>query len=268
MKKIIYPFLSSITMLTKLNLPCTKNLQYENSHITNSVIYFPLIGLFFGIILYYTNELLILFNVSVLFRSLVILSIPFLMNNFFHFDGLCDMLDSFLVNKSKEQRLKILKDTNIGSFALGGAILFMLFKFAGIYSFLLKERLVSFLIIIPVFSRFMMVLLSFKSKYPRESGTASLIVGKVSLFVFLLTFLFFLLIISFFLFFLSAYKDLINNIKTIIIISIIMAVFYILFKFYSYKKIGGITGDVLGAGCEISELLIIFTLLFIDKWNI
>jgi adenosylcobinamide-GDP ribazoletransferase len=190
------------------------------------------------------------------------------MNNFFHFDGLCDMLDSFLANKSKDMRLKILKDKNIGSFALGGAILFMLFKFAGIYLILLKEKFVPFFIVIPVYSRFIMVLLSFKSKYPRPSGTASLIVGKISPFVFLLSFLFFLIIILVFLFFSLVYNALINNLKAITIISIVMVIFYILFKFYSYKKIDGITGDVLGAGCEISELLIIFTLLFTDKWII
>ncbi len=250
-------------MLTKFNLPGVKKIEYRQVDITNAVVYFPLIGLVYGFVLFYTNILIIFFCIPDLFKAGIILALPFIFNNFFHFDGLCDLLDGFLANKPRDERLRIMKDSSVGSFALGGAILFFLFKYLGLFYLLLENDLAVYLVIIPVFSRFIMMLLAFKSKYPREKGTASLIVGKIGLAAFLASCMIFISIIAGFLLF-AGKAFLIHSLIMILAMSAVTIIFYLTFKFYSYGKIGGITGDVLGASSEISELILIYVIIILN----
>jgi len=247
-------FIIAFTLLTRIPFPFIKKLNFTEKRLAFSLSFFPIVGLFFGILLYFSAKLLIFINLQTEFTAIIILALPYIINKFFHFDGLMDVFDAFLTDKSKEERLKILKDSNTGSFALGGAVIFILLKYIILKSFLKEESLINFLILIPVFSRFSMVLMAFKSAYPRESGTGFNIIGKISILVFITSLSFLILII---ICFVLIFGYSIIFILYLTAIFIIMIIFVLLLKLYSYRKIGGITGDVLGTVNELIEALLI-----------
>ncbi len=251
--KIIKLFLIALSMLTRIKLPV--NLDYSEQNMKNSVGFYPTVGLLIGLIMYLLALIFSLINLNILIVSFIILFLPFFINNFFHFDGLCDVLDAFFAFKTKDKRLEIMKDPHVGSFALGYIFFFLLLKFILVYIFFSKKLDLTYLIIIPLFSRFVILLLAYRSLYPRESGTAKILVGKIPFLTLFISFL--TLVISILSIFLIFKPDSLFLIKSLIIL-LTIAVFSFLFKLYSYRKIGGITGDVLGAGVEISEIVIFF----------
>lgn len=248
-KRIFTPFIIAFSFLTCIPVPFLNKINFEEKNIRLSLIFFPLIGLFYGLILYFSIKLLLYLEINISLISLTVIFLPYFINKFLHFDGLCDTVDAFLPDKTAEERLKILKDTNVGSYAIGVIIFFVFLKLELVKIFL-NNNLLPFLLIIPVFSRYSLVLLSFISRYPRKQGTAFNIVGKVSFKIFLTSTLFFILINCFFLIIFFNFYFFIN----IIILTIFIYLFSLLFKLYSDYKINGVTGDILGAQNEIIEL--------------
>ncbi len=260
LKKLLYSFVIAFSFLTSVPFPFLDKIKYDEENISFSLIFYPVVGLFFGLILFFSTKLLLYIKLNPSLITLAIITIPYLLNKFLHFDGLCDTIDAFLPNKTKEERLKILKYTNTGSFAIGVLILFILLKFELIKIFFTGIELLPLLIIIPVFSRYSMVFLSFISKYPRKNGTAFFIVGKVNINTFLLSTMFFLLINLVFLILFFSF----NNLIIILFQIIFIFIFTFFFKIYSNLKIGGVTGDVLGALNEIIELLLFVIILILS----
>ncbi len=251
----------AFTTLTRLPFPFTRFISYDERNITNSTIFFPLVGLFYGVLLFVAARILSFMQIPLLLFCFILQILPYSLNKFLHFDGLCDVMDAFWSDRSKEQRLKILKDSRLGSFAIGGIIFFLLLKFILIYLFLKAGIDFGYLLFIPVFSRYGMVILSYKSKYPRAHGTGIFIIGKISTKVLLASSLMFLLTVAG----IMLLRDInTNDILVLLSMAIASFAFIMLFKFYSYRKIGGVTGDVLGASSEIMELVIFITYLLLS----
>ncbi len=261
-KNIFYSFILAFSFFTRLPLNFIKVDNIEK-RISNTFVFFPVVGLFFGLVLFYSEKLFVLLKLSIDLQSILLIMIPYILNKFLHFDGLCDTADSFLADKSKKERLKILKDSGIGSFALGTIVIFILLKFQVLKEFLLDKNLINYLIMVPVYSRFSMVLMSFKSNYPRKQGTGSFFIGRLNSTVLFITAMIFSLINFIFIIFSTS---VLSNLFLLIIILIFTVSFVFLFKFYSYKKINGVTGDVLGALNELTELLIIILLVVISNF--
>lgn len=174
-----------------------------------------------------------------------------------HFDGFCDCCDAFTaMSASKERRLEIMKDCHVGSSAIGGAILLLLGKTMALYLLITANSFISNnitalilpLIAIPVFARFAIVCLAAIGTYPRKTGTGALIVGNVpfySLFIATVTVIpVFWLIFKYF------------SIYTMLLCFFVTAFGVFYWKIKSGHKIGGVTGDVLGACSETTEFSI------------
>jgi adenosylcobinamide-GDP ribazoletransferase len=173
-----------------------------------------------------------------------------------HFDGFCDCCDAFSAIAEKEKRLQIMKDPHVGSSAVcGGGLLIMgkLFALCWLTNFNFKTsslpemmQIVVFMLAIPVFGRFAMLCLAAIGRYPRKTGTGVKIVGKVPFFALI----FALITLVPLLIYLPGY-------------SFALCFFFVAFTIFYWKikaslKIGGVTGDVLGACCETAELAAAF----------
>lgn len=261
MKNWLSALFISITVLTRIPLPLRKKIIYSDANFARSVSFFPLAGLIFGFAsaAFYTLLNIIINDTDIM--AFILLVIPFFLNKFFHFDGLADTFDAFLADRTKEERLVIMKDSRTGSFALGGVVLFLLLKFILLKKLLVIPDFLPLLIIIPVLSRYGITLLSSISRYPRAEGTGKNFIGKAGPFpVFLASFFTFLILtallmiserqLQYLLFFICTWAG------------IIPAVFLI--RSYSDKKIGGVTGDVLGAAAETLEVFTLAIILIIN----
>ena len=108
------------------------------------------------------------------------------------------------------------------------------------------ELLVCF-ITVPTLARLSIVILAYKAHYPRDKGTGLVTVGNIpatSLLIAIIT--------------LAPSSHLINNysFKAAIIATLISVIYW---RKKANKEFGGVTGDVLGACCETTELLVLFS---------
>lgn len=165
----------------------------------------------------------------------------------FHLDGLGDTADGIFSHRSKERALEIMKDSRSGMMGLVAVICVLGIKAAGIYSMKINvstPELICFLLIIPAYARAGMIFGIKWLKYGRKKTGTGLDLFERSLR--LPDFFFFLipLVLSLFL----GYKGLVLNL-------VFIASLVCILGFYK-KKMGCITGDMLGAMTEMTEAVL------------
>lgn len=238
-------FLIAFQFLTAVPFEIKSELKEED--FGKSLIYFPLVGAFIGSIL--ALSLFVLNFLPQIVSIAFILVISIVLTGGIHIDGFADTCDGFYSGRSKDDMLKIMRDSHIGTMGVIGIFCVLLLKFTILIS-IPKEMLWKALIMMAVFSRWAQALACSISDYARESGKAEYFIkysdkrgiAISSLFVLALFFL------------LTGFKG--------IILFIISFASIFLFIFYVKRKIGGMTGDTIGATNEIAEILVILFFLF------
>ncbi|MBN1813582.1 MAG: adenosylcobinamide-GDP ribazoletransferase [Anaerolineae bacterium] len=84
-----------------------------------------------------------------------------------HLDGFLDCCDGLLAAKPPEKRLEILRDTQVGAFAVVGAVCLLLLKFAALLE-LATDRRTAALLVIPALTRATMVYAARAYPYARQ----------------------------------------------------------------------------------------------------
>lgn len=172
-----------------------------------------------------------------------------------HEDGFADSCDGFGGGWNKEQILTIMKDSRLGTYGVLGLIFLLFTKF-----FLLIEIPAAFiplsLIAAAAFSRAVTVLAAYKLKYATLSNAKSSSVVQFTLPDLLVALLFGLLPLFFF----PA-----GNLLWIVLSLALPLLTAFLLRIYMKRKIGGYTGDSLGAVQQLSEVS--FYLALVLSWK-
>lgn len=238
---MIKSFFSTISFLT--TIPTPKKFSQELKHL---IIFFPLVGFIIGGTLLLVNILGSFFFPKQVVNLLIILSFVMITGGL-HLDGLADTVDGFYAGKNKEDILRIMDDARTGAMGVIGIVLVLLSKFVLINN--IPENIFNqSLFLIPVVGKWSMVLLLKISKSAKEDGLGNTFVKNTTSGDFILSGLFTFLI-TIFLF----------KLKGILILLAVSVIIFV-FSGYTRKKIGGITGDTLGAINEGCELLTLFIL--------
>ncbi|AEH51781.1 adenosylcobinamide-GDP ribazoletransferase [Pseudothermotoga thermarum] len=232
-------FLLSLSFLSRIPLKLPER-YFSDDSLKSSVVFFPAVGYLPGLIY------LFLLSFGDLLSRFFALVVVFWLFDLFHFDGLLDTLDGFLNQSNKEKRLEIMSKGNVGPFAV---------FFGMLYVVLLWEltSLVEpvFFLVAAVLGRWgMNVLLTF-SKPAKTTGLAFSLYPTRKLYAVLA--LFFTIPLVF------------VCQKCFFVFVLIVFAFSMSFSKISNKKIGGITGDVLGASCMINQLLILLAAYVINE---
>lgn len=120
-----------------------------------SISFFPIVGLFLGLVIFALDYLLGLFLSLIVVNILLIIALVIL-TGALHLDGFVDTCDGLAVRSSASDKLKIMADTQVGTFGVVGGCCLILAKFATLFT--LPEGLrTSGLILMPVLSRWGMV---------------------------------------------------------------------------------------------------------------
>jgi adenosylcobinamide-GDP ribazoletransferase len=128
---------------------------YGAEDLGRSVSFFPIVGLFLGLVLFGLDYLLGLLLPSIVVSILLIIALVIL-TGALHLDGFVDTCDGLAVRSSASHKLKIMADTQVGAFGVVGGCCLILAKFASLFA--LPEGLrASALILMPVLSRWGMV---------------------------------------------------------------------------------------------------------------
>ncbi|MFA6498978.1 MAG: adenosylcobinamide-GDP ribazoletransferase [Desulfurivibrionaceae bacterium] len=160
-----------------------------------------------------------------------------------HLDGLADLLDGLGGGQTPERRLAIMKDSATGAFGVIGLVLLLVLKVACLAALVANEEEPLFfaLFAAPVAARWAMTTLACGVQYPRATGTGHAFVGKVGLRELALGTLLLAPLIWW------------NWSAGLIILGAAMLP-AVWLRFKASKALGGVTGDVLGASCELGEM--------------
>ena len=165
-----------------------------------------------------------------------------------HEDGLADTADGFWGGWDKERRLEIMKDSHIGTYGTLAIGLSLLLRGVLITALVSDEEYMQGLILAAMMSRASMAgLLTFlpnargvglSSSYGRPSNSVSLLAMIICI--------------------CTALIIIPSHAVSITLVALIST---ILCGLYAKSKIGGQTGDVLGATQQVTEIAVLFTLL-------
>ena len=227
-------FLSAIGFLTILPVPAR-----AISGDGKQVLYFPLAGLVIGCLLYGVDHLLSLTPYpeirivgDVLFLAVI--------SGALHLDGLADTADGVFSHRPREQILEIMKDSRIGVMGVLALVFCVLLKLAGIAGIIHSESLI-WLVLAPALGRTAQVVgLIFVSHVPSERTLAENFYQRGEYFLLLLCPLPFAVIL---------YMNWVLALASLALFTLLLVSLLLFFK----NKIGGITGDTLGATTEIIE---------------
>jgi adenosylcobinamide-GDP ribazoletransferase len=162
-----------------------------------------------------------------------------------HLDGLADTADGLGGGHTPEAALRIMKDSRVGAFGVISLILALLLKFS-LFLSLAATGGTKALLLFPVVSRWGMVLLAYLSPYARPEGglgqamtlgVSSRVLAGASLSA-------------------GALSLLILGAPGLVLFGAAAALVW-LGSLYFQHRLGGITGDVLGAANEILEVLVL-----------
>lgn len=207
--------------------------------------WFPLIGLALGLVVAGVERVTSLVFPTLLDALLTVTAWKLLTGGL-HLDGLSDALDG-LVGKDAADRLRIMRDSRIGAFGAIGLILFLLLEVSAVseLSPAIRWRV---LLVAPAVGRAMPPLAAWLFRPATPGGQGAMFrSGLTRLGVWLA--LAFALVI--------AWAAL--GAPGVVVVALAAASTVVLGWFYT-RRLGGVTGDVLGASIEIAELIVLLTI--------
>lgn len=211
-----------------------------------SLVYFPLIGALIGGILALVGYTLSTVSSSLLAAAIVV-ALGLVLTGLLHFDGLLDTVDGLFGGANREDRLAIMRDSRVGSFALAAGTCDILLKLATVNVLIDAEGLLA-IIWAATASRFTMAYAVARFKPARDSGFSFDFRVGVSV----LTAVFAGLIA------LVLGYALVGPVSLALIVGALALAH--LAGMLAVSKVGGLTGDIYGAVNEVVEVTMLVAL--------
>ncbi len=234
------PFFSALRFLTILPIP--KSWCGDETSFHKSPDWYPLVGLLIGLLLVVV-DLFLCWLLPVPVASVLLLLAMIAISGALHLDGLADSADAFFSSRGQEQMLEIMKDSRSGPMGVTAIIIVLLLKLMLIIAVPSAWRW-QVILLMPVAGRCVLPIISSWLPYARANGTAAFTYSPFSgrrLLIALTVLL------------ISAVVLLGGKAGLLITTSVGLGGWIL--GSYSRCKIGGFTGDTLGATCELVELL-------------
>ncbi|MCG9682456.1 adenosylcobinamide-GDP ribazoletransferase [Vibrio sp. Isolate23] len=231
-------------------LPIPQATPYSEKRMNQAGRYFALVGLCLGALcamVYWLAESVWGVNVAVV----VVMVFSLLLTGAFHEDGLTDMADGIGGGMTLERRLTIMKDSRIGTYGASALVMALLGKYVLLTELAPKTELIVVLLISYTLSRAIAASLIYNMPYvsdPEVSKSKPLAnqQSKSELVILAVTALLPMLWLDY----------------TLVVLLITAALmFRVLFKHWLMKRIGGFTGDCLGAAQQLMEIVIYLVIL-------
>jgi adenosylcobinamide-GDP ribazoletransferase len=227
----------------------------DAERMSSALPWFPLVGFIIGLILYGLARLILILSgqwaggaaISAVIAGIVL-------TRGVHLDGLADWADGFWGARSKDHILRIMKDPHKGTFGVTAIAAVLLTKWVAFLQLLLSG---SFHLVLAVYiiARTSMVLLAIALPYAREEGGTGLpfVLGGTRLQG--------VLAVGLALALLSVFHGLVG---ALLFIGGLMGA--VPLGMWFHRRVGGVTGDLLGACCEIMEAGLILLCAVGSEW--
>jgi adenosylcobinamide-GDP ribazoletransferase len=242
--------LAALRFLTILPIPGGWGTAADD--LAGSVPWFPVIGLLLGAVAAAAAWAISLVAPPMVSAAVVvILLLSF--SGCLHMDGLSDTADGLLSSRSRERILEIMKDSHIGAMGVVAIVCVLLLKFAALAS-LPAGRLWPAVLLMPLAGRCAIVLHMAVLPYARPEGLGAVFYRRRPRWAAVWA----AAVLG-----MAAYGVL--GVEGLIVWAACIVV-TLAFSAYVYRKIGGATGDTLGAVCEIIEIVPALTLAVRHSW--
>lgn len=280
------PFFIALQFLTRLKI--VNQTEWSVEDFGKSVVAFPYVGLIIGLILALLYGILSPF-IPLVPLMLILVIAEFLITGGLHADGLMDTSDGLFSGRERDRKLEIMKDSRIGSFGVVAFVFVTLLKWQLLTAIPTAEFIPMALIMMPLMSRWSLVLSIRSYPYAREQGMGAafanlapkhvITYNTISTFfmpiVILIigTILYTLLYGAYSIFSVADVGYVVGlgvlvyatlGIFQINIVSMIIT--YIINRLlnrYIVKQLGGTTGDTYGFVVEVTEVLLLFVYIII-----
>ncbi|WP_068546617.1 adenosylcobinamide-GDP ribazoletransferase [Thalassotalea crassostreae] len=226
-------------------LPVPRNLNYSPLLLNQSSRYFSLVGIVLAFCVVGVYQL----SVSVLPLSasvLLVMIASVMLTGAFHEDGLADMADGIGGGLTVEKRLSIMKDSRLGTYGTITLMLTLTLKFILLFELAQQNLLVLAVLVSYPLSRALAASLIYDMNYvsDEELSKSKPLAARQSSKELLILFI------------IGILPSVFLPPQTVIIIVFVLFIFRQGFKAWLNSRLGGYTGDCLGAAQQIAELLI------------
>lgn len=248
-KEEAFVFLLAVQFMTRLPIPVAR--VYTPARFAASIRYYPAVGVLIGAMvaaIYFAALQVFAPLVAVLLSTVCGL----LITGAFHEDGLADTFDGIGGGTTPEHALEIMKDSRIGVYGMLALSLVLATKVAAI-TMLTGNTAIIALVVAHGLSRLSSVVVISSSRYVRSEGTGKPTAegaGAVGLAMALLTGLICVALLYF----------LVSPVASLCALAG-LASGHILIRLFFERKLGGYTGDCLGATQQVSEVSVYLGLL-------
>jgi adenosylcobinamide-GDP ribazoletransferase len=239
------PLAAAVSFLTRI--PVGRLVTFDTADVANSAGWFPIVGLLLGTICAALAALL-REHLPGMLVAVILVVCEALLTGALHFDGLADTADGFGGGKTRDDMLRIMRDHCIGSYGGTALVLLVAWKVAAYSALLQRDHWFVTIVLIPALGRWSILMLSTALPYARttasvvrEIGKSALVWGTLTVAVALGA---------------SRLWRAGAAAGTAIVVTAC-------FGLYCRRKIGGITGDTLGANLQLCECAALAAFLWI-----
>ncbi len=225
-------------------MPVKTSGSMEAGDLGRAAMWFPLVGLGIGAALWLVQRL-IGPHLPALGAAGLLLSLWVMATGGLHLDGFADCCDGFFAPTAPGRRLEIMSDSRAGAFALVGVSLLLLLKFSAVAGLADPRGL----LLAPVFGRWWMLPLA-KTTPARDQGMGALLHSELSWWRILPAAVLVAALAA-----LAGRRAWLGLLAT--------GAATLALGQLAKSRLGGQTGDVLGANCEVVEWIALLTYL----WN-
>ncbi|MHB1619725.1 MAG: adenosylcobinamide-GDP ribazoletransferase [Sulfuricella sp.] len=210
-----------------------------------SALAYPLIGFLIGLLLAGLQQLV--GHADPLLQAALLTAAWALVTGGLHLDGLADSADAWVGGHGdRERTLAIMKDPRSGPAAVSTLMLALLLKFAALAA-LVKAGAWPALLLAPVLGRSALVALLLSTPYVRPGGMGSAISAHLPRAAAALALL------------LVAAGGLLAGKAGALALAVAVAAWWVL-RWIMMRRLGGMTGDTLGAAVELTEVAVLVAL--------
>ncbi len=233
------------------SIPIRKELPMEKRHVTAMYGALPFVGILIGLGMTASVLLSDWLGFGSILAAVLTLIVGIALTGGLHLDGVADTSDAYFSYRDQTRRHEILADPRIGAFGTLGLIVFILLKFALLQELIAANHAsVSVLIAVPFFARGAMVIYFVTAKPAKASGMAYFFLEKLNrgplicwTIVCMATGL-------------IAIGIVLDTVVLPLVIASVTGLSLLLYRSWTIRNFGGVTGDLSGAFIEGTEVVL------------
>lgn len=219
--------------------------EWNEKSLRWAVCFFPLIGVVVGAVELLWAWLSALLTLPPVLRAAVSAALPIILTGGIHLDGYCDTVDALASHQTRERMLEILKDSNSGAFAVIYFGVWLLLWFSGCHCLSSAEAYLAFALCF-VLSRALSGLALTRWRQARSAGMLRSVADAAKKRAVTVVMLVYIIICAVLLPLLAHWYG------AAVILGCALA--FLVYRLVSYRRFGGVTGDLAGFFVSLAEL--------------